>query len=188
MNATSVDQMVSEFAAKLLPLTVRVDRVPTSEHAAAIVAEIAQEIGAPGLVIAAELTKLAPNMMTALDTAGISWLNPVDVAASRDTPLGISIAVLGVAETGSVLMAEPTLVDRAVGMLSKTNVVIVRTETMVPSLVEAAVALKAVAMQPNGGYAALVTGPSRTADIELSLSLGVQGPERVMVVVIDALS
>jgi L-lactate dehydrogenase complex protein LldG len=64
----------------------------------------------------------------------------------------------------------------------------VRTETLVPSLAEAADALKAHALRPGGGYAALVTGPSRTADIELSLSLGVQGPERVFVVLVDSLS
>lgn len=188
MTTAHVDELVSEFAEKLLPLTVRVERVPTSERAAAVLSEFSKEIGAPGLVIAAELTKLAPDLMTSLDSSGISWLTPADVAASRDAPLGISLATLGVAETGSVMMAEPTLADRAVGMLTKTNVVIVRTETMVPSLVEAAAALKALALQPNGGYAALVTGPSRTADIELSLSLGVQGPERVMIVVVDALS
>jgi L-lactate dehydrogenase complex protein LldG len=188
MATEQVDALVAEFAARLQPLTVRVERVPDSERAATVLAEVAREIEAPGLVVAAELTTLAPELMAALEASETSWLNPADVAATRDAPLGISLAVLGVAETGSVMMAEPTLTDRAVGMLTKTNVVIVRTETMVPSLDEAAAALRAVALQPNGGYAALVTGPSRTADIELSLSLGVQGPERVVIVVVDALT
>lgn len=188
MTAERVDQLVAEFAARLQPLAVRVERVPDSGRAAAVLTEVAREIEAPGLVVAAELTQQAPELMAALEAAETTWLNPADVAATRDAPLGISLAALGVAETGSVMMAEPTLTDRAVGMLTKTNVVIVRTETMVPSLVEAAAALKAVALQPNGGYAALVTGPSRTADIELSLSLGVQGPERVVIVVVDALT
>lgn len=183
-----VDEWVAEFAARLQPLTVRVERVPDSRQAATVLAEVAREIGAPGLVMASELTARAPNLMAALEASETTWLNPADVAATRDAPLGISLATLGVAETGSVLMAEPTLTDRAVGMLTKTNVVIVRTETMVPSLDEAAAALKAIALQPHGGYAALVTGPSRTADIELSLSLGVQGPERVVIVVVDALT
>jgi L-lactate dehydrogenase complex protein LldG len=189
MTAERIDELVAEFAARLQPLTVRVERVPDSTRAATVLADFAREIGTPGLVVVAELTETAPDLMAALEASETAWLNPADVAASRDAPLGVSLAVLGVAETGSVLMAEPTLTDRAVGMLTKTNVVIVRTETMVPSLEDAAMALKAVALQPNGGgYAALVTGPSRTADIELSLSLGVQGPERVMIVVVDALT
>jgi L-lactate utilization protein LutC len=42
-------------------------------------------------------------------------------------------------------------------------------------------------VDPNVGLASsacctFVTGPSRTADIELTLTLGVHGPERVVVV------
>ena len=40
--------------------------------------------------------------------------------------------------------------------------------------------LRAQAKRPGGGYTSLVTGPSRTADIEMSLTVGVQGPERVI--------
>lgn len=188
MTTAIVDEMVAEFAARLQPLTVRVEHVDGSARAAEALREISAAVGARELVVAGELAKQAPGLTAALDANGTAWRAPVDVAGSRDVPVGVSLASLGVAETGSVMMAEPTLNDRAVGMLCKTNVVIVRTETMVPSLTEAAAALKAVALQPQGGHAALVTGPSRTADIELSLSLGVQGPERVMILVVDDLS
>ena len=33
----------------------------------------------------------------------------------------------------------------------------------------------------GGGYVTTVTGPSRTADIERSLTIGVQGPSRLIV-------
>jgi L-lactate dehydrogenase complex protein LldG len=149
---------------------------------------MATEISAPGFVVSSELTGAAPVLMGALSEAGAAWLNPADVAASRDAPLGVSLATIGIAETGSVMLTEGTLIDRAVGMLTKTHIVIVRTKSIVPTLDEAAPLLKAHALRPGGGYASLVTGPSRTADIELSLSLGVQGPERVFVVVVDELT
>jgi L-lactate dehydrogenase complex protein LldG len=180
--------LVAGFTARLQPLNVRVEHVADSAATAASLTRIASEIGAPGFVVSSELTSAAPALMTALSEAGAAWLNPADVAASRDAPLGVSLAAIGIAETGSVLLAEETLVDRAVGMLTKTHIVVVRTETIVPSLDEAAAALKAHALRPGGGHAVLVTGPSRTADIELSLSLGVQGPERVFVVVVDELT
>jgi L-lactate dehydrogenase complex protein LldG len=175
------------FSARLQPLNVRVERVANSDDAAMFLAHVGIEVGAPGLVVSAELTSGAPGLMAALSGAKITWLNPADVAASRDAPLGVSLAMLAVAETGSVMLAEESLTDRAVGMLTKTHVVVVRTETLVPSLEDAAEAIKALALRPGGGYASLVTGPSRTADIELSLSLGVQGPERVFVLLVDTL-
>jgi L-lactate dehydrogenase complex protein LldG len=188
VDSGQVAILVAGFSARLQPLSVRVERVADSPSAAASLAGIAGEIGAPGFVVSSELTEGAPALMAALSEAGAAWLNPADVAASRDAPLGVSLARLGIAETGSVMLAEGSLIDRAVGMLTKTHVVIVRTETIVPTLDEAAEALKAHALRPGGGYASLVTGPSRTADIELSLSLGVQGPERVYVVVVDELT
>ncbi|HEY7031666.1 MAG TPA: LUD domain-containing protein [Thermomicrobiales bacterium] len=183
-----IDAWATTFAARLQPLNVDVERVESSDAAAAFLARVAAEIAAPGLVVSTEMTNAAPKLMAALTGAGTAWLNPADVAASRDAPLGVSLAALAVAETGSVMLAEPTLTDRAVGMLTKAHVIVVRTETLVPSLAEAADALKALALRPGGAYASLVTGPSRTADIELSLSLGVQGPERVFVLLVADLS
>ncbi|MEA2594242.1 MAG: L-lactate dehydrogenase complex protein LldG [Thermomicrobiales bacterium] len=179
---------VANLVARLQPLNVRVERVSDGTAAATYLTKVATEIGAPGFVVSSELTSAAPGLMAALTVAGVAWLNPADVSATRDAPLGVSLASLAVAETGSVMLAEATLTDRAVGMLTKTHVILVRTGTIVPSLDEAGEALKAHALRPGGGYASLVTGPSRTADIELSLSLGVQGPERVYVLVVDELS
>ena len=86
-----------------------------------------------------------------------------------------------------VVPCEPTLADRAVGELTLTCVQIVQTETLLPGLDEAGAVLRRLALRPNGAYATLVTGPSRTADIEMSLTVGVQGPGKVAVLFVDEL-
>jgi L-lactate dehydrogenase complex protein LldG len=47
--------------------------------------------------------------------------------------------------------------------------------------------LRQVALTPGGAFATLLTGPSRTADIERVLTVGVQGPGKVMTLFVDDL-
>ncbi len=100
-------------------------------------------------------------------------------AEIADRAVGIVRAALAVAETGSVLLVEPDPVDRYVSLLTRHLIVVVREEQIVATLAEA---FEWLASQPRAAaYATFVTGPSRTADIERSLTIGVQGPSRLTV-------
>ena len=99
-----------------------------------------------------------------------------------DRPVGITVAALGVAETGSLLLIERAPIDRAVSLLTRHLVVAVGQDDIVDELADGFLWL---AQQPRAAaYATFVTGPSRTADIERSLTIGVQGPSRLTVAVI----
>ena len=73
-------------------------------------------------------------------------------------------------------------------MLSLTCVFVIPTDAMIATLDEAGQILRALALGPNGAYSTMITGPSRTADIEMSLTVGVQGPARVLVILVDSLT
>ena len=99
-----------------------------------------------------------------------------------DRAVGITVAKLAVAETGSVLLIEPAPIDRAVSLLTKHLIVGVAESDIVDELADG---FRWLAQQPRAAaYATFVTGPSRTADIERSLTIGVQGPSRLTVAVI----
>ncbi len=181
------DALLAAFVAHAAPLGIRVERAADAAEAAAIVAALAAELDAPSPILSGELATAAPNLTAALRDAGIDWRSPGDPGSTRDAPLGLSLAHLAVAETGSVLLAETDLADRAVGMLSVAHLVVCPTHALVPSLSEAAQPLRAVATRPGGGYATLVTGPSRTADIERVLTVGVQGPAHLAILFVDEL-
>jgi len=183
---TTLD-LIATFREKVEPLGAVVDHVRSTTEAALVIAAAAESVAAYAAVVSAELIAAAPGLIAALGDAGIETSVPVDAAEALDRPLGLSLARRAVAETGSVLLAEPDLPDRATALVTEFNLTVCQTSDLVASLDDIVADLLAVASQPRGGYATLVTGPSRTADIEMSLTVGVQGPKRVAVLFVDDL-
>lgn len=95
---------------------------------------------------------------------------------------GVTSAELGIAETGSVLVVEDELPDRLVSMMSEDLVVLHREDVIAEGL-EAATEWLSQA-EPMPLYAGLLKGPSRTSDIERSLTIGVQGPSTTRIVLV----
>ena len=99
-----------------------------------------------------------------------------------DRAVGITVSTLAVAQTGSVLLIEPSPLERAVSLLTRHLIVALSADDLVDELADG---FRWLAEQPRAAaYATFVTGPSRTADIERSLTIGVQGPSRLTVVVL----
>ncbi len=140
---------------------------------------------APVVALAPSLDRAQPNLRQLLERAGCRVVVPDGddpAAAVADVPVGVVAGELAVAETGSVLVSEHELGDRVVTMLCPRLVQVIPVELIADRL-------EAVAewLAPRGGtagFASLMTGPSRTADIERSLTIGVQGPDTVDVVVL----
>ena len=89
------------------------------------------------------------------------------------------------ADTGSCLIACPTAQDRLLCYLPPACVVVARVEQLAEHLPAAwAGDCPRVADPAQRGEFVIVTGPSRTADIEKILILGVHGPKRLVVLLI----
>jgi L-lactate utilization protein LutC len=102
----------------------------------------------------------------------------VDDYASAEVTVEEVLA--GIAETGSIVCA--SLEGRAVqaSVLPSRHVALLPAEKIFPNLDEF---FAAHAASPPTNLV-VITGPSRTADIELTLAIGVHGPERLDVLVI----
>ena len=162
------------FSERLASAGGRVTVADGVSEAARVLGALAREREAREVIASVDLTEALPDLREAVTGAGLAWRVPREAAEARDAALGLSLGRLAVAETGSVLLAEATLADRAIGLVSATQVVICPRTALVPSLDDAAPVLRA--LSATGAYATLVTGPSRTADIERELTIGVQGP------------
>jgi L-lactate dehydrogenase complex protein LldG len=92
--------------------------------------------------------------------------------------VGVSRAVYGVAASGSVVVVSSPEEPRSRHLLPEVHVSLLREEAIVPDLA-------ALFARFDGGLPsalAIVTGPSRSADIEQRLVVGVHGPREVHVV------
>jgi L-lactate dehydrogenase complex protein LldG len=137
------------------------------------------------VAIAPSLNARQPSLATSLQALGCTVVIPgaEDPAADVvDVPVAIVGGLMAVTETGSVLISEHDLADRVVTMLCHRLVQVVDAADVVDRLEDVAAWLAARGGQ--AGFASLMTGPSRTADIERSLTIGVQGPDEVDVLLL----
>ena len=90
----------------------------------------------------------------------------------------VSTALYGLADTGSVVLAASPEEPRARSLLPDVHVTLLDEDRILPGLDELFAALG----DDLPSALAIVTGPSRSADIEQKLAVGVHGPGEVHVV------
>jgi len=93
--------------------------------------------------------------------------------------LGITEADYLLPETGTLAMHSSAEKPRAVSLLPRVHLAIVRPEMLRPDMHQVFAEAK------DGNYLVFITGPSRTADIELTVTLGVHGPKNLYVWMVE---
>ncbi|HEX5501826.1 MAG TPA: lactate utilization protein [Thermomicrobiales bacterium] len=181
------DALGERFAARAGSVGARVHRVAGIPALAALVAELA---GDGRVVVAPALAKTHDDLLAELVARGMD-LGAVDAADPAATfagvAVGVSEAVLGLAETGSLVVAD-AFADRLVRMLVPKHVAVLGARWVVPGLDEAGAFLRETVAGGEGApshYVSFITGPSRTADIEMSLTVGAHGPAELHIAILE---
>ncbi|MDI6893516.1 MAG: lactate utilization protein [Bacillota bacterium] len=159
-----------------------VERLPGPREACAYVCRmVAERKLAPVLVANGPLLG-EMHLVAALAGQGTEVL--LDTAqGAEQAALGVTEADLGVAETGSLYQDATSLVLRLASMLPPVHVAVLPADRIVGTLEEALPYILGRGQPP--AYAAFITGPSRTADIERVLTIGVHGPAELHILCID---
>ena len=115
-----------------------------------------------------------------LRTLGVEIVSPqADRRIVAGCELGVTGADAALPETGTLLLRSAPDRPRVVSLLPRVHLAILTPAALRPDLHQAFAEAK------GAGYSVLVTGPSRTADIELTLTLGVHGPKSLYAWVMD---
>jgi L-lactate dehydrogenase complex protein LldG len=110
------------------------------------------------------------------------------VVAAAD--LGVTGVDLAIAETGSMVVVSGPGRPRSTSLLPACHTAVFDREVLVESLAQAGLVLEAwhegQTADARGAAINFITGPSRTADIELTLTRGVHGPKEVHAVFVES--
>ena len=120
---------------------------------------------------------LEPNVLdeNALKQAGITISHEADPGIR----VGVTKAICGLADTGSILEADGEGDKIQASLLTEVHIAVLNKSDILPSLVDA------LPLTRQTQSAVFITGPSRTGDIEMSLTIGVHGPGEVHVFLVD---
>ena len=106
-------------------------------------------------------------------------------ASARECDLGVTGCDCLVAQTGSVIVSTISAGGRALSVLPPTHLVIARRDEIVPDLATAMALLRKRYDKHWPTALSVITGPSRTADIEKILVMGAHGPKRLALYFVD---
>ncbi len=177
--------MAEQFVKELTAISGEVVRCASMEDAKKRLAELASKaqwtsFGAMDRPAVREATAELPAGSVELPSA--DWTPQTMAKLSA----GVIEAEALLADTGSCLIACPTGADRLLCYLPPACVVIARMGQLVEHLPAAwKTVAPRVADPALRGEFVIVTGPSRTADIEKILILGVHGPKRLVVLLVE---
>ncbi len=176
--------MFETFRAKAQAVSAEVHRVAGQGEAMELVlALLAKEgVSEGACALWAEGPILAGEDRSALSARVPGLRFDVTRELAATAKVGVSEMDWAVANTGTLASAADGIAGRLVSMLPPLHVALVASEKILPDLP----ALLEKLSPAQTGYLALVTGPSRTADIERVLTIGVHGPARLVVIAYDA--
>jgi L-lactate dehydrogenase complex protein LldG len=132
-------------------------------------------------IITTDVTDCLKQILTDLKAQRIAHSdNPPDAHDIFGFDVGVSTAQAGIAETGTLILDSTYERHRLVSLVPPVHIAIINASAIVPTLGDALTLLQKQEISPAITF---ITGPSRTADIELTLTIGVHGPQELYVIV-----
>ncbi len=205
----NADQAIANSAANSADLTDRmaeaastigwkVHRVANPEDAADVVANICEQKGAKSVLRSTHDVLSEINVDAAVTSTGAN-LSVTEHSGDNDetmisesksaafaTDIGITGVDYAIAETGTVVLHPRSGLSRLVSLAPPTHIAVLRPTDILDSLDELFAMERNDHMSGNlAGSMNLISGPSKTADIEGTTVTGIHGPLEVHLVILE---
>lgn len=176
--------LFEEFELRAKNAAAEIFRVKTAVEAQEVLRNLVQYTNAKKVVAVESPLQLAAGITDAVRKMGVEVYTETDDIGTHaeSADLGISGVEFAVAETGSVCQDAYAVESRLVSTLTPIHVVFLNSRNVVKGMEDA---IGIISKVYDRGYISFITGPSRTADIERVLTIGVHGPSRFIVIAVD---
>ncbi|MBW2596042.1 MAG: lactate utilization protein [Deltaproteobacteria bacterium] len=176
--------LYKEFELRAKNVSTEVFRVKRAGEAGKIILDIGKETGAKSVALVSCSLIEASGIVDELKENGITvYTEQGDIAENIGTAdMGISGVEFGIAECGSVCQDALAIETRLVSSLPPLHIAFMESRNIVPGIEDA---INIISGFFTEGYVSWITGPSRTADIERVLTIGVHGPGRFVIIAVD---
>jgi L-lactate dehydrogenase complex protein LldG len=149
-----------------------------------VIEEVLEGLTRPQVLITRE-EGVPAGTAAAVEGAGgrVLWWPEVTRQQAAQADVGMTSALWAVSETGSVVVSSAAPGGRAPSLLPSRHVAFVARSRLLPALTDLFARIQGMNERPSN--LVLVTGPSKTGDIEMELVKGVHGPSEAHVVLIE---
>ena len=186
-----LDQLIARFEEEVKKVHGVVSRVSGPEELSALLGALIEEKGIrkavrwdnPALAELDEALTGAGAQVIPINLDEDESRRPDQRNALIEADMGLTEADYAVADIGSLVLRASAPQSRLASVLPPLHVAIVTADKIVASLAHLLPLLKASGPLPSA--VSLVTGPSRTADIETIRTVGIHGPIELHVVILD---
>jgi L-lactate dehydrogenase complex protein LldG len=175
----SVDSEIERFLAEIKKLSDVGQKLASSDIDSSLKTLVAeQNVHKATVWETPDLRQLS--VIEILNNLSVELISPnADKHEMAQCDLGITEADFLLAETGTIVLSSSMGKPRAVSLLPRVHLAIVRPEMLRADMHQVFAEAK------DKNYLVFITGASRTADIELTTTLGVHGPRNLYVWVVD---
>ena len=173
------DDLVGSFCRNALEIKAGVHRVTSAEELAAVVDAVVARLGVRRAVASKQPEAWA--VVERLTAAGVD-VQPLSRDASAAADLGVTVATAAIATTGTVVQRSDVVGGRTASLLPPVHLCLVPASCIVANSADV---LRRLGDEPLPSNVVLITGPSRSADIEQIIAMGVHGPVAVELVVLE---
>jgi len=184
-------ELVSQFARELEAVSGRTIGPVAPEELADQVVSIARERGVKSIAVGSGVLLDLNGLADALQAGGVTVVRTASVDSATRSALrnqlalvdaGLAEADYGIASTGTLAVFSEETRPSALTLLPPASIVVLPIDRMKPDLASALAAIGPAALEAH--RLTLITGPSRTADIEKRIVMGVHGPKSLDVIVV----
>ena len=173
-----MQELISQFTQRAEAVSATVRPMADLAEAFAYAARLCVDQGQPCLAAPGWEPGEQKALASACEQAGVELITQGLRAAVGRFYVGLTRAAWGVAETGTILVDSADEQVRLASMLAEAHVAVLPRSQVRQDMFALHDEVAAL-LAASPGYLASITGPSRTADIELVLTLGAHGPRQL---------